>query len=88
VAQTTEKADKATTRTAAIVQWPQASVFLAEGKDGGFPDTVKLNTGRAASVEGGWVTLLRGEEVPAEAAEGQVTLLLEIGAAAGVIVPA
>lgn len=67
--------------TTVVVQWPQASVLVAEGTG----DTVRIpNTRRDAPVEGGWVTLHRGDIIPSEARPDQRALLLEIGAAAGV----
>lgn len=70
--------------TTVVVQWPQASVLVDTDAD-----TVRIpNTGRAAEVAGGWVTVRRGDILPVEARPDQRALLLEIGAAAGVVVAA
>lgn len=74
----------AATRVAAVVQWPQASVYLGPDAD----DKVTLSSGRTADVTGGWVTLTRGEEVPESAGLEQAQHCVDIGAAAAVVVPA
>jgi hypothetical protein len=71
------------TRAAAIVQWPRASVHVADPT----VHEITLSSGRVAPVEGGFVVVASGEEVPAEAAAGQAQHCIEIGAAASVVVP-
>ncbi len=67
--------------TTVVVQWPQASVLVDTDQP-----TVRIpNTGRDAEVATGWVTVRRGDILPVEARPDQRALLLDIGAAAGVV---